>query len=322
MKIINTAPLSEAYIRLLQEEYTFIQATPEEESLLDENQFIRWINQENPEIIIVELNEVTREVIQAAKALKVIVVCRGGTNNVDLDAAKKKGVIVINTPARNAVSVAEFTIALMINLSRYLIPSANLVRNRQWTHLMDTFYQFEGCELSGKTAGIVGLGVTGQEVAKRLKAFDMRLLGYDPVISPEMALNIGVDLVRLDDLMKQSDYVLLHAAVTDSSRNMINQATLSLMKPSAFLINMARAALIVEEDLLKAVRSKQIAGAALDVHSVEPLPLDSPWLDTEGVILTPHLGGATHEIITRHSKMLYDDLLLIKRGKEPRNRVV
>ncbi len=322
MKILNTAPLHNEFIKLFENDFDYIQATPEEESLLGEDQFVELMEKENPEILIVELNNVTEKVIRAADSLKLIAVCRGGTTNINLDAAKKAGVVVINTPARNAVAVAEFTISLMINISRHIIQSIEFVKNHKWIDLLETFYRFEGNELYGKTAGIIGLGDTGQEVAKRLMAFDMTLIGYDPGFTEERIKDLDVNLVDLESLVKVSDYILLHASVTDSSRNMINKKILDLMKPNAYFINMARAALVVEDDLIDALVNKRIAGAALDVHSIEPLPLDSPWMDMENVIITPHLGGSAKEIILRHSKMVYEDIISFTKRDELKNRVV
>jgi phosphoglycerate dehydrogenase-like enzyme len=187
--------------------------------------------------------------------------------------------------------------------------------------MVKTCYDLEGYELAGRTVGIIGIGSIGKAVARRLSCWDMEAIGYDPFVSQSEVADLGITMTSLEELLAKSDFVLLLASVNDENRAMINKERLSLMKPSAYLINSARASLIDEASLLDVLQTGKIAGAALDVHPEEPLPLDSPWLTLDNALLTPHLGGATKNTITKHSKMIYEDLLRIKRNEKPKNLV-
>jgi D-3-phosphoglycerate dehydrogenase len=318
MKIFYTAPFDLKYLQLIEKNLgEIIPGIPEEEVLLDEYAFQDVLKETQPEILIVEINKVTAKVITAAPALRAIAVCRSGINNIDVGAATERNILVINTPGRNAVAVAELTVAGMISIARNLVKGVNLIRNRGWEDMVKTCYALEGIELGGRTAGIIGLGEIGKRLAKRLKAFEMELLGYDPYVKQNQLDELGINLVSLDELMRKSDFVILLASVTEESRGMIDSTLLSLMKPDAYFVNMARSALVMEAALLETLQEKRIAGAVLDVHSAEPLPFDSPWLSLDNVLLTPHIGGATKEMITNHSRMVYEDLLLFARGERP-----
>jgi phosphoglycerate dehydrogenase-like enzyme len=322
MIVLNTAPFDPDYLHQVEVEIgQVIQGKPEEEDLLDVPSFRELIDKTSPGVLIVEINEVPGEVFASARSLKVIAVCRNGTNNVDVEAATQQGIIVINAPGRNSTAVAELTIASMIAIARNVVKGANLISDHKWEDMVKTCYAFEGIELGNRIAGIIGLGHIGRKVAKRLRGFDMRLIGYDPFVTKSIFTECGVESTSLEKLMTEADFILLLAAVTEDNKGFINAELLSLMKPSAYFFNMARSVLVDEEALLQALASKAIRGAALDVHSEEPLPLDSPWLSLDNVLLTPHLGGATAEIILNHSKMIYADLIRIKNGKCPKRIV-
>ncbi|MBL7119116.1 MAG: phosphoglycerate dehydrogenase [Dehalococcoidia bacterium] len=233
--------------------------------------------------------KVTQEVIKSGKKLQVIARAGVGVDNIDLDAATQRGIVVVNVPTANTIAAAEHTIALMLALARH-IPQAH-------THLKGGAWQrndFVGVEIRNKTLGIIGLGNVGSEVARRVQSLQMKVIAHDPFISPEYAHNLRVELVSLESLLKESDFITLHLPLTPSARGLIGSKELSLVKPSVRIINCARGVLINEQALLKAIEEGRVAGAALDVFSEEP-PVNNPLLKNEKVIVTPHLGASTEE---------------------------
>ena len=233
---------------------------------------------------------VTRDVIEAGKKLHVIARAGVGVDNIDLDAATQKGIVVVNAPAANTVSAAEHTIALMFALARHLPQAHTHLKAGQWLRT-----NFVGVELRGKTLGIVGLGNVGSEVARRAQGLQMRTIAHDPFVSPEYAQNLGAEIVSLKDLLKQSDFITLHAPLSSQAKGLIGAKDLSLVKPTVRIINCARGGLIDEQALAQAIDEGRVAGAALDVFSQEPPSADNPLLRNEKVIVTPHLGASTEE---------------------------
>jgi D-3-phosphoglycerate dehydrogenase len=241
-------------------------------------------------LVVRSATRVDAALIAAAPSLRVIGRVGTGTDNIDLDAATRAGVLVVNAPSANAVSAAEHTMALMLALARRIPEADRSLRAGGWErgHLM-------GVELSGKTLGIVGLGRVGSEVAQRAGAFGMHLVGYDPFVSPERGRAMGVEMTsRLEELMAQSDFVTLHVPLTAGTEGFIGTAALEAARPGLRLVNAARGALVDEAALEAAIRSGRVAGAALDVFSHEP-PVGSPLLGLPQVIATPHLGASTAE---------------------------
>jgi D-3-phosphoglycerate dehydrogenase (EC 1.1.1.95) len=216
---------------------------------------------------------VTREVIEAGKNLKIIGRAGVGVDNIDVAAATKAGILVVNSPEGNTIAAAEHAIALMMALSRHIADANASLKAGQWKR-----EEFVGVEVYKKTLGIVGLGRIGSHVAQIAKAMGMRLLAYDPYISVERAEQLGVRLVDFTTLVQESDYITLHVPKTPETTNLFNAETFRLMKPTARLINCARGGLVDEQALYEALKSGQIAGAALDVFAEEPLSKDSPLL--------------------------------------------
>jgi len=234
--------------------------------------------------------KVKAETLAKAPKLRVIGRAGVGVDNVDLAAATAAGVLVMNTPGGNAVSVAEHTLALMLALAR-MIPEANSsTRAGKWEKK-----KFLGSELRGKTLGIVGLGNIGQEVVRRALAFEMRVLAADPYVNPATAAGLGVELLPFDQLIAQSDYISLHVALTPETRHMINAQSIARMKPGVRIINCARGELVDQDALAEALVSGKVAGAGLDVFSPEPLPPGHPLLSAPNLIATPHIAGSTEE---------------------------
>ncbi len=240
-------------------------------------------------IIIRSGTRVNASIIGAADKLKVVGRAGVGLDNVDVNAATKKGVIVMNTPLGNTISTAEHTMAVILALARN-IPQANLsMRENKWERK-----KFMGKELYGKILGIVGLGRIGREVAKRSLEFGMKVLTFDPYISEEIASKINVELVEYDDLLKSSDYITFHIPLSDNTHHMLSDKEFGVMKDTAYVINCSRGGVVDEEALYRALSEKKIAGAALDVYENEP-PQNSPLLELDNVVLTPHLGASTEE---------------------------
>ncbi len=233
--------------------------------------------------------KVTAPIIEAGKKLQIIARAGVGIDNVDVEAATRCGVVVVNAPTGNTVSAAEHTIALMLAMARN-IPQANAsLKSCQWKR-----NDFMGTELRGKTLGIIGLGNVGSEVAKRMQAFDMRLIGIDPLVSEEYAKKIGVTLVELKQLMQESDFITLHIPLTPQTKGYIGKKELALSKPNMRIVNCARGGLIDDAELVKAIHEKRVAGAAVDVFDKEPCT-DSILFKEDKIIVTPHLGASTTE---------------------------
>lgn len=262
---------------------------------------------EDIDFLVVEADFVMAETFQAAPDLRFVGVCRGDIGpHVDLDAARQYGVAVANTPGRNAVAVAELTVGLMLALARRLPQAHELVRSGHWESPLAGYATWGGVELAGRTAGLIGLGAIGRAVARRLQALEMRVLAHDPYVDP--SAGDGCRLVDLDILLETADFVSLHCPLTPQTRSLLDGRALACMKPSTYLVNTARAGLVHEEALLATLREGRLAGAALDVHRIEPLPLSSPFLALENVILTPHIGGATVDVVTHHSRQMVEAL--------------
>ena len=240
-------------------------------------------------LIVRSATKVTPALLEKAAKLRVIGRAGVGVDNVDVDAATHRGVLVMNTPGGNAVSVAEHTLALMLGLAR-AVPQANAsTQAGKWEKSA-----FSGTELRGKTLGLVGLGRVGTEVARRARALEMNVLAYDPYVTPAAAREVEVELVPLDELLKQSDVVSLHTSLSPATEKMINAAAIAKMKKGAWLVNCVRGELIDEAALAEALRSGHLKGAALDTFAQEP-PKNSPLIGLPNLIATPHIAGSTAE---------------------------
>jgi D-3-phosphoglycerate dehydrogenase / 2-oxoglutarate reductase len=233
--------------------------------------------------------QVDDALLEHAPKLRVIGRAGVGVDNIDAEAATRRGIVVMNTPGANAVAVAELTIGLMIALARK-VPAANATMHAgKWEKK-----NLQGSELRAKTLGILGLGRVGLEVAKRARAFGMEIMGTDPFVSAAFARENGIGLVPIEELFAKSDYLTLHVGLTPQTHGIINAKTIATMKKGVRIINCARGELICDADLATALKSGQVAGAALDVFTVEP-PKDSPYLGLDNVLLSPHVAGSTAE---------------------------
>jgi len=274
------------------------------------------------DILVTEGDHLTADVIEKLTTLQVICDCRGTPVNVDIPAATKRGIPVLNTPGRNADAVADLTVCLMIMLARHVPNVMRLMRDRTAdSHplqmMMQIFLKFEGVELWRKTVGIIGLGVVGRAVAARLRPFGANLVAYDPYLDQGVFDALGVRPVDLETLLCESHFVTLHAKVTPETIGMLGADQFAMMKPTAYFVNLARAVLTDEDALADALREKRIAGAALDVFTKEPPPVDHPLLQLDNVIALPHIGGTTAEVAVHQTRIAVPDIARVIRGQKP-----
>ncbi|MCC8194192.1 MAG: hypothetical protein LIP28_06065 [Deltaproteobacteria bacterium] len=277
------------------------------------------------DILLVCYEHVTPEVIAAMKTLKLIGCTRGGVQaSVDVAAATKAGIPVLYTPGRNAVAVADISLGLTLAVMRNIALTSHYIRIRDWEHAtwdMDgntAEKRYSGPELEDKTMGIVGFGEVGRKIAQRAIGFGMRVIASDPFFKPDPALP-QVRNVDLETLMRESDVVSMACVLNEKTKGMISRAHIAMMKPSAYFVNVARAALVDEEALCDALRNGKIAGAGLDVLVEEPINPQSPFLDMKNVVITPHIGGASSDIMARQTKIMVSGLLAYLTGERPRN---
>jgi D-3-phosphoglycerate dehydrogenase len=242
-------------------------------------------------LIVRSATKVNKALLEHAKNLKIVIRAGIGVDNIDVPLCKEKGIVVENTPRGNVVSAAEHAIALMLSMAR-LIPEASATTKKGvWEKT-----KFMGSEITGKTLGIIGTGNIGGVVVDRAQGLKMKVVAFDPMLTPEKAKTMGVELVtNLDELFARADFITLHTPLLPSTKNIINDAAFAKMKDGVFLINAARGGLVDEDALLRAIESKKVRGAALDVFVIEPVPADHPLLKREEVVVTPHLGASTHE---------------------------
>ena len=240
-------------------------------------------------VLIRSATKMDAEAISAATGLKVIARAGVGLDNVDIPAATAAKVMVINAPTSNIVSAAELAIALMMASARNISPAHASLRAGKWARS-----KFSGTEMFEKTLGIVGFGKIGQLVAHRMKAFDMNVIAYDPYLSAEKVSTLGVKLVELDELLKNSDFITIHLPKTKETVNLIGEEALSKVKPSVHIVNAARGGVLDEAALYKAITEGRVAGAGIDVYATEPCT-DSPLFSLDQVVATPHLGASTEE---------------------------
>ncbi|HET7584414.1 MAG TPA: phosphoglycerate dehydrogenase [Gemmatimonadaceae bacterium] len=241
-------------------------------------------------VLVRSATRITRESLARATRLKVIGRAGVGVDTIDVAAATERGIAVLTAPSGNTLSAAELTLALMLAVARRVAAADRSMHAGAWERKA-----FTGVELYGKTLGLVGAGRIGGEVARRARAFGMRVVAYDPFLTEERAHALHVELAPLDDVLRQSDVVSVHVPLTDGTHGLVGARELGLLRPGAFLVNAARGGVVDEQALVEALRTGRLAGAAVDVYAEEPLPADHPLRTLESVVLTPHLGASTVE---------------------------
>ena len=313
------APFAEAELRRLSERLDVeYESWMDSRRMHDPDELAARLNGLGASVLVVELDFVFEEVFEAVPGLKFVGTCRAATSHVDIEAATAKGVAVVNTPGRNAQAVAEHALGLMLSLARRIPEGHRYVTARRWLNPVGAYVELRGVELGGRTLGIVGLGAIGRRLARMAGAIGMTCIAHDPYVEVPPQ---GVLLKDLDEVLAESDFVSIHAPLTSETEALIDSRGLGLMKPTAFLLNLSDARIVERDDLVDALESGKIAGAALDVFETHPIAPDHPVLGMDNVVLTPHLGGATEETIERHSRMMADDILRFIDGERPVNLV-
>lgn len=284
MKILISDPIEQSCVDILTREGFQVDAKP---GIPPEE--IKRIIPDYAALLVRSGTKVTADIINEAKAMKVIGRAGAGVDNIDVEAASRRGIIVMNTPGGNTISTAEHTVSMLLSLARN-IPQAymSLVAGK-WERK-----KFMGTEIMGKTLGIIGIGKIGREVASRCRAFGMTVIGFDPVLANDVASKLGVEVVTLDEVYRRSDFITVHTPLTEETKGILNEKTFKQCKKGVRVINCARGGIIDEAALLDALNSGHVAGAALDVFVTEP-PASNPLLQHPHVIATPHLGASTEE---------------------------
>ncbi|HHW44809.1 MAG TPA: hypothetical protein GXX25_13595 [Desulfotomaculum sp.] len=299
-------------------------------------EFHNWFDQGRPytqdelkvmckgkDIVVVEMCEIHKEVIEANDSIKVIACCRGLRGDdptIDIPACNEKNIPILLAPGRNLNSVAEFTILLTLGVMRKVRPALNWFYSKKWKNWLDFYTTFRTGEIRGRTVGLMGFGNIGKRVSILFNAFGAKVCAYDPYVD-DLAIykQHNVEKVDMETLLRTSDIVSLHMNVSKETRGIIGEKEINMMKPTAYLINSARAALIDRDALYKALKERRIAGFATDVYHQEPCNQDiEPMLLLDNVFGTPHLGGTADEVIENHSRIIVDDLERLLKGEKPK----
>jgi len=263
--------------------------------------------------IIIGIDELSAEIIDEANALKVISKYGIGLDNIDINMATNKKIIVTNTPTANVDAVADLAFGLVLSLARRIPEADKKTKSGKWEKII-------GKSVWEKTVGIIGLGKIGKQVVKRAQGFEMNILAFDIVKDKKFAQKYGIKYVNLEKLLQKSDYISIHIPLNDATRNMISYEELEKMKKDAFLINTSRGGIVDEEALYNALRNNKLRGAALDVYNNEPIR-ESPLKELDNVIMTPHIGAYTEEAIENMSIQAAQNLIDVLEGRETQNRV-
>lgn len=282
---------------------------------LSEDELCETIKEYNA-IIIRSSTKITEKILSNAKNLKIIGRAGVGVDNINVEAATKYGIVVVNSPEGNIISAAEHTFGLIISLLRNIPQADRSVRNLEWKR-----NKFTGHELYRKTIGIIGLGKVGSNVAKYAKAFGMKVIGYDPYITLDRAREMGIVLMPLDEVFKEADIITVHVPKTKETYHLVNEERIQLMKKGSYIVNAARGGVVDENAVAKALRSGHLAGAASDVFENEPIVPDNPYISIENTVLTPHIGAATKEAQVNVILDVVDQIIAFFDGRIPHGAV-
>ena len=339
MKVLVTANFNDTNLNRLRTEFGMdvdYRPIAERPERLPEDELIEALD--GVEVFIVGYEGISERVLDAATDLRIIACARGGPDaNVDIESATEHGIPVLYAPGRNAVSVADFTLGMLLAAARNIAHSHHLLHTGTHTGEPQAdaavggeredvtwgigkgspYVELQGPELEGKTLGIVGLGAIGQEVASRAAGFDVEMIGFDPFVDADRMTELGVEKMDLKTLCSDSDFITVHVPVSDATRGLIGQAEFERMGDDSYFINTARGAVIDQDALIDQLRDGELGGAALDVYDEEPLPEDHELLSFSNVVTTPHLAGAAGEVTDRHSAMITDDIAALRADEEP-----
>lgn len=307
MKVLIADAINEKGIENLKEVAEVVvktNITPEE--------LVNTIN-EYDGIVVRSRTKVTREVIEKADNLKIIARAGVGVDNIDLDAATEKGIMVVNSPESTSITVAEHTMGLLLNVARKIAIADKSVKEGKWDKK-----KFMGVELRKKTLGVIGMGRIGSQVVNRCKAFEMNAMAYDPYLPEEVAKQMGVELSDLESVLKNADFITIHVPLTPETKHLISTKEFEIMKDTAFIANCARGGIIDEEALYVALSENKIGGAALDVYEEEP-PVDSKLIQLDNIVLTPHIAASTKEAQRDAAIIVADEIIDLFKGRTPQN---
>ncbi|MEB3102788.1 phosphoglycerate dehydrogenase [Ferviditalea candida] len=311
-KILVSDPISDMGIQSL---YDASDVTVDKKPGLSEEELVSIIG-EYDALLVRSQTTVTKKIMEAATRLKVIGRAGVGVDNIDLEAATQRGIVVINAPDGNTITTCEHTFAMMMALARHIPQAYKKTISGEWDRK-----SFLGVELRNKVLGVIGMGRIGSEVAKRAKAFGMDILGYDPYLSEDRAEKLGIKLATVDEICAKSDFITLHTPLTNETRNIIDKPQFAIMKKGARIINCARGGLVNETALVEAVEQGIVAGAAFDVFEKEPPTLEHPFLNNPKIIVTPHLGASTIEAQENVAIDVSEEVLHILRNEPFKNAV-
>lgn len=291
----------------------------------DGAELARRIREVGADLLIVEADLVHEEVLNAVP-LRLIGCCRGDPINIGVERATELGIPVLFAPGRNADAVADLTMGFMLALARHVYTVNALLKSGRMTFAatrdyLDIYNTYGGFELGGVTVGVIGFGAIGRRVVRRLRAFGSRVLVYDPFVSPEAVRDADAEPAELDELIRSVDIVTLHCPDTPENYGLINAERIRAMKPGAYFLNLARAAIVDDDALYAALRDGHLAGGALDVFADEPVRPENRYVQLPNVLVAPHLGGATRDVVRHQTEMIVDGIEAWLRGERPRHLV-
>jgi len=322
MRVLILAPFSAGALARLRESADALHENWLETGVLQDPEDLGTrLDREGFDAVVVEGDFLFAETFDGAPRLRFAGICRSATNQVDVDAATERGIVVVNTPGRNANGVAELALGLMFSLARRVAEADRYVRARRWESPLAAYTGLRGAELAGRTVGIVGLGAIGRQVARLCRAVGMHVLAHDPLVPPGDAEAAGAVWVDLDTLVESADFVTLHCPAPVDGKPLLDSGRVGRMRPGACLVNTASEALVDTKAVTGALRDGRLGGAAFDVFETTPIEPSHPLLELDNTVLTPHIGGATEETVERHSEMMVDDLLRFAVGERPLNLV-
>lgn len=305
--VLILAPFSEIHISRLRQHMKLTHINwLESMKLQDPEEMANLINSHKSLAVLIESDFIFAETLSRVKSLKFIGICRSAINHVDIAAATQHNIVVANTPARNARAVAEYVLSVILSIARKTIPANQYVQAGMWQNPTEPYTEFRGTELQGKTMGLLGMGAIGKEIAGIMYKLDMKVIAHDPYIekAPEY-----VKLVAIDELLEKSDVLATVAPLNEETFGFLNSSRLSQMKEKSILVTVSGVSITDQTALIELLNSGHFTGAAVDVCDTHPIAPDSILFQTDRLILTPHIGGATYETIERHSDMITNDLI-------------
>ncbi|HEV7677934.1 MAG TPA: NAD(P)-dependent oxidoreductase [Candidatus Dormibacteraeota bacterium] len=324
MKVLVLAPFEAAELERLRAVHEVVyESWMEARRMLSPDDLAERLLAGGFEAVVVEAEFVTRDVVEAVPGLRVVASARGKPVNVDLEAATGRGVVVLQTPGRNAESVADLCLAMILDRARHVSEAAAAVKRGEWSFGLDDdamvpYIRFRGVELGGRMLGLVGFGAVARAVATRALAFGMVVAAYDPYCEPAVFVSHGVRRAEtLEELLRASDALSIHVEQTAETLGMLGEAQLRLLPRGAIVVNTARARVIDQDALVTLLREGHLGGVALDVFAPEPVPPSHPLLAEPGALILPHIGGATADVVRHHSAMIREDMERLARGERP-----